>query len=355
MTSVLMALSWGGIMFSWKSYKTLLPLILGVVGLIGWALYSELISKNPMIPLRILADRNAAIHYYGNFVQGLSQLAMIYYLPIYYQGVLGYSPLISGVAGLPQCLLAGPSSAVAGGLINKTGKIKVYALFGWVTLTLGLGLLKLLDVNTSVAAWIFINVPSGLGLGVLFSTLAMATQTATEQRGDIEDIAALKSMAAALNPFFRALGQSIGIVAGQAAFTNAMKAKLGQTAANEAAALAQLVKTFPTDQQIVIKHAFVDSLGVVWWISVGLAASALVATLFAANHKIVKPTVEDEETKESKTGRSSTDADSNANVESIPLESGTDVKTSGKELSHTKPETLPGIRSEAQSLTISDS
>jgi len=105
----------------------------------------------------------------------------------------------------------------------------------------------------------------------------------------------------------------------------------------------------------VIKHAFVDSLSVVWWIAVGLAISAFVATLFAANHRIVKPTVVDEETNGSKTGtRSSTDADNEANVESIPLKTGVEVRTSAKEVSDIQPEARPATVPEAQPLTGAD-
>lgn len=60
-------------MYSWRSYATLLPLIVGVLGILFWIAYSyNFCKKTPMIPLVILRDRTAAISYFGTVVQGLA-------------------------------------------------------------------------------------------------------------------------------------------------------------------------------------------------------------------------------------------------------------------------------------------
>lgn len=60
-------------MYSWSSWRTLVPLLGGVLVLVGWAVYSYsgIISK-PMIPLVVFNDRTAAISYFGNLVHGLA-------------------------------------------------------------------------------------------------------------------------------------------------------------------------------------------------------------------------------------------------------------------------------------------
>lgn len=70
-TMLLIGLSWGGIMFAWNSLATLVPLLLGVLILLIWAMYSYGICKSPMIPLVVLADRTAAISYFGTVLQGI--------------------------------------------------------------------------------------------------------------------------------------------------------------------------------------------------------------------------------------------------------------------------------------------
>jgi len=58
-------------MFAWTSVATLMPLIIGVLLLLIWATYSYGICKSPMIPLIVLADRTAAISYFGTILQGI--------------------------------------------------------------------------------------------------------------------------------------------------------------------------------------------------------------------------------------------------------------------------------------------
>jgi hypothetical protein len=70
-TMLLIGLSWGGIMFAWNSVATLIPLLLGALLLLIWAMYSYGICKSPMIPLVVLADRTAAISYFGTVLQGI--------------------------------------------------------------------------------------------------------------------------------------------------------------------------------------------------------------------------------------------------------------------------------------------
>lgn len=126
--------------------------------------------------------------------------------------------------------------------------------------------------------WIFINIPSGLGLGMLFSSLALATQASVEVSDrSPADVAKLKGMAASLNPFFRTIGQAFGIVISQAAFINQMKHKVGDRLAMEAAALAQIIPTLPPKsvESGLFKWAFSESLDAVWWILFALAATML--------------------------------------------------------------------------------
>jgi len=277
-------------MFAWGSWKTILPLVLGIVGLIAFGLYSELLSKNPIIPLRIITNRTAAINYFGMFIHGFVQFGITFYLPLYYQGVKGYSPLIAGVAALPQCATAGPSTAITAALISKTHRLKIFSLIGWAILVLGLGLFQDLNINTSVAAWIFLNVPSGVGIGILFSSVALATQNAAESTGTAEEVSQVKTMAACLNPFFRAIGQAVAIAVGQAAVDNEVKHRLGAAYGNQLAGLAPLVKYLLPDQQAIVKQAFVDSLRVVWWVLFALAISAGLLVSLTADHRIlVKP------------------------------------------------------------------
>ncbi|RDI78683.1 hypothetical protein Vi05172_g11253 [Venturia inaequalis] len=292
LTLITMSISWGGVMYSWSSWRTLVPLIGGVLVLVGWVMYSYSgIISNPMIPLVVLNDRTAAISYFGNLVHGLAQFGILYYLPLYYQVALSYSPLISGLALLPQCLLSGPSTAITGLLIAKTHLTKPFSFIGWLLFTYGLTELNLLTSSTTVFDWIILNIPSGIGLGILFASLSLSTQASAENRADCspEEKVKVKTFSAGLNPFFRAVGQASGIAIGQSVFSNQISARLGPETGRDAVALVSELKNLEVSdpQRVVIVNAFVGSLRVLWWILVSTTALLAVLTLFTRDFAFV--------------------------------------------------------------------
>ena len=85
-----MPISWGGVMFPWSSWRTLLPLLLGFFGIIGFILYEGYSTSQPLINLRIFKSRTAAVNYIGTVLHGVILWCMLYYLPLYYEAVKGY-------------------------------------------------------------------------------------------------------------------------------------------------------------------------------------------------------------------------------------------------------------------------
>lgn len=209
---------------------------------------------------------------------------LLYYLPLYYQTAKGYSPVISGLASLPQCILSGPSTAFASTVIGKTHVIKPFSLVGWLLFVYGTATLNVLGTDTTVWGWIILNIPSGIGIGILFASLALATQASAEARADLPyaERMKVKAVAAGLNPFFRALGQAFGIAICQAAFTNELNKRLGNSIASDAASFVEVIRGMPADdpQRITIVNAFVESLKIVWWILFSMSCLMVVLTFF---------------------------------------------------------------------------
>jgi hypothetical protein len=70
-TSLLFGITVGGTLYDWKSFRTLLPLILGATGLISFGVYEWFIPKEPMVPLKVFASRTAISAYFGTFLHGM--------------------------------------------------------------------------------------------------------------------------------------------------------------------------------------------------------------------------------------------------------------------------------------------
>jgi len=68
-------------------------------------------------------------------------------------------------------------------VVGLTGQYLWALWVGWLLTCFGLGLLILLNANTTVAQWIFLEAVSGLGIGLLFPSIALAVQSSVPQRG----------------------------------------------------------------------------------------------------------------------------------------------------------------------------
>jgi hypothetical protein len=63
-TSFLIPVTWGGVMYAWTSWRTLVPLVIGAVGLVGFVVWEMYGAAEPLIRLSIFGNRSASISYF---------------------------------------------------------------------------------------------------------------------------------------------------------------------------------------------------------------------------------------------------------------------------------------------------
>jgi hypothetical protein len=277
-----MPISWGGVLFPWSSFSTLVPLILGIAGILGFICYETFKAESPLIPMHIFANRTAAANYFGTLVHGIVLWCLLYYLPLYYEAVKAYSPIIVGVAVFPETFTIAPASIIVGVLVSITGRFRWAIWSGWTLTVLGMGLLYLLRPETSVPAFVFLNLVPGLGMGLLFSSMNLATQAAAPER----DV----GFAAAMYIFTRSFGQGVGVAVGGVVFQSQFAIQLRKyetvagnatELARDAAGLVLVIKTMPEDatERRSIVTAYAEALKVVWVTMAGIAIMALAFSL----------------------------------------------------------------------------
>ncbi|OPB37678.1 MFS siderophore iron transporter [Trichoderma guizhouense] len=287
-TAFLIPLTWGGVVYSWHSWRTLVPLIIGGAGCGVFVVYEAYFALAPIIPIGLFKNRTTSLSFVSAGLSGLLVWCIVYYTPLYFQAVKEYSPVLTGVCIFPQTFTVAPAGAIAGIAITKTGKYRWAIWSGWALATLGLGLLCILGVGTSVPGWIFLNLVSGIGLGFLFPSVASAIQATTAP----EHI----PMALAMFSFFRSLGQAVGVAIGGVIFQNRMTVNLlnypnlapNATAYGaDAAGLVDIIKSMPSGQnKHDLQQAFVDSLRIVWAVCCALAGFGLLLSLLNQSYSI---------------------------------------------------------------------
>ncbi|MGW2087938.1 MFS transporter [Streptomyces sp. NPDC001880] len=121
----------------WTAAATLLPLLGGVAVLIVFVVV-EARAVEPLMPLRVLATRAVTSANAATFVIGSASFAMWYFMTVYAQTVLGYTPLEAGLALIPTSLAVVLGSKCAPRIMTGVGA-KNLALIGTAVAAAGFG------------------------------------------------------------------------------------------------------------------------------------------------------------------------------------------------------------------------
>lgn len=121
----------------WTATATLAPL-LGGVALLGVFVAVEARTAEPLMPLRVLGARAVTSANAAMFVIGSATFSMWYFMTVYAQAVLGYSPLEAGLALMPTSLAIVLGSKCAPRVMAVTGT-KNLALIGTAIAAAGFG------------------------------------------------------------------------------------------------------------------------------------------------------------------------------------------------------------------------
>jgi MFS family permease len=153
-TCFILALQYGGNTHPWNS-SMVIGLLVGfgllAIALVGWEIW--LGDYSMMLP-RLYKQRSLSTTApYQFFFMG-SYLVLLYYLPIYFQSILGASPIKSGVNNLPLVLAAAVFALAGGAVVMKTGRAQQVMFVGSMLSTVAIGLIYTLDIGTSTGKWV---------------------------------------------------------------------------------------------------------------------------------------------------------------------------------------------------------
>lgn len=131
----------------WSDASTIAFLVSAVALLLIFVLI-EMRVKNPLLPLRVVSERNRGGSYLGSLVVGAGLFSMFLFLGLYLQVILGYSPLKSGFAFLPFTAGIIVFAGIASQLLPKFGP-KPLMVPGLLAAAAGLMLLTRITPETA--------------------------------------------------------------------------------------------------------------------------------------------------------------------------------------------------------------
>jgi EmrB/QacA subfamily drug resistance transporter len=160
----------------WLAGSTLTWLIASAVLLVAFVIW-EGRSNNPLLPLRIILERNRGGSYISSLLTGAGLFAMFLFLAYYFQLNLGYSALKSGFAFLPFSAGIIVSAGIASTLLPRIGP-RPLVIAGGVLASLGLADLTTISQTTSWPAHVLpAELLISFGMGLFFVTTASVALT----------------------------------------------------------------------------------------------------------------------------------------------------------------------------------
>lgn len=175
-TPVLVALSWAGGQYAWSSYQVLVPLIVGLATMAAFVVLegNARLVPNPIMPLHLFRHSTTAIVFLLTFLHGVVTMWAYFFLPVYFQGVLGASAYRSGIMLLPTILALLPAAILGGALLTKFGRYKPILAASFALIVVGFGLFSLLDAGSSTGVWVGFQIVESFGAGLALAALLPA-------------------------------------------------------------------------------------------------------------------------------------------------------------------------------------
>jgi EmrB/QacA subfamily drug resistance transporter len=157
----------------WGSTQTIGLLALAVA-LLGVFTLIEMRSQAPLVPFRIFQKRTLTGANAVGLMVGGSLFAMFFFITLYMQQVLDYSPIKAGLSYLPLALAIIISAGVASQLVTRIGFKPVLAI-GLVLVTAGLVWFSQISVDGGFTTDILgPSLLAAVGLGFAFVTTTIA-------------------------------------------------------------------------------------------------------------------------------------------------------------------------------------
>ena len=281
-SALLLYLNWAGDHWGWSDPRALALVVVAAVATVAF-IYVEKRVEEPIIPMNLFSNPIFSIANIYGFIMGFAMFGGIIFLPIFFQGVKGFSATESGLAMIPMIAGLLSMSITSGALITKHGKYKIYPVIGSAIVAVGLLLLSTLKMDTpywTIAIYAFVF---GAGLGFTMQTIVVAVQNAVSM--------SVMGVATSAVTFTRSLGGAVGTAAFGALLNSRLSSYLAEELGGEgvpittgnpeaAATSIQSMQSLDEPMRTIVLGAYTNAVTDLFVFAIPAVVLAFVISLF---------------------------------------------------------------------------
>lgn len=306
----LLALTWGGAQFSWKSSAVISCFVLSFVVMCVFTVWNFWFSKNPIILKPVITNFKAmaailsCTFSYGYFLCALT------YLAVYFQVIFNYSAWKSGVLMLPFFIAVTVTSVFSGVLIKVTRYIKPVLLASMILGPIGNGLFLLLEVHTPVGKRIGLLIIAGVSVGMLFQSTMLSAQLEAPR-----DMEGAVIMITVFLTFCRTMGAAISVAVGQVIYqtlgpqnirnminklpkdSDSYK-ELTRQPIEALIAAPELIQKLDSKTKDMVLGELLKALHAIFYFCLAMSFCALISSLFTTNKRVPEEVKKTDDVKE---------------------------------------------------------
>lgn len=286
---LLIPISGGGVTYAWTSAFFIATVIISIFLAVLFVLFEWKIAKLPIMPLRLYKAPHCWALYLQSFLTGLAYFGNFFYLPLYFQSVLGYNALVAGALILAVVIPTSFTSILSGQYMSRIGSYMHCILAGFALWTLGNGLTLMLNRDTKLGPLICILIVEGAGIGFTLQP----TLVGMYANGRSED----RAVTTGLRNFIRTIGGAFGVVISGVILSNTLEKQLGNEGIVSDDTIAQLTSSTyslssmglsPNIQDLVLS-AYMQGIHYIFVFFTVCSGLSLVLTFWVGNTSLKTP------------------------------------------------------------------
>ncbi|ODQ82976.1 hypothetical protein BABINDRAFT_159454 [Babjeviella inositovora NRRL Y-12698] len=215
---IMAAASLGGKEFAYNSYLFVTLLVTSVVFLLLFVYVELYFSPEPIIPVRLLADRTVLCSSFANWFFTMACFVGLYYVPVFFTSVLGNTPTQNGIRLVPNTIAASAGSLISGIYMKKTGKYHRYIVVTGSFSVFGIFFLTQMSPTMSNFKQYLVLILPTLGYTSMLTVTLLALIAAVP--------VSYQASTTSIQYAFRSTGSTLGVSIASAIFQHLLKTRI---------------------------------------------------------------------------------------------------------------------------------